>query len=335
MLSVIITVFEQRTSLEMLLYCLRTQDIDEPFEVLICDDGSSPELFSAIRTNSDLAGLDIRYIWQSKNGHRAARSKNNGIRCAQSDLLVFLDGDILVRPDFLNRHRSAHHFTKQIVCNPRRWVLGSRRSLGVTAAQRRSDSRALLPELVALAKNDIRSLFELLEKVSFDVDRLGQQKLFSSNAPWMACVGFSFSINRGPEVYFDENFEGWGPEDREFALRMVKRNGYGISFLEEIEVFHLEGCSTGRPSFSLYPNSAPHILSFLRNMVYLCALYPDEDLSRLMTPLMAYRLNPVQQCWELASDVKPARAWSAEDLTAQISSIEQWLRANSVFPKMR
>jgi glycosyltransferase involved in cell wall biosynthesis len=334
-LSVLITVFEQRVSLEMLLYCLRAQTIDEPFEVIICDDGSSDESFSSIRANPDFLGLDIRYIWQSKAGYRAARSKNNGIRCARGDLLVFLDGDILIKPDFLSRHRSAHHSSKQIACNPRRWVSAAALPSKVPVAQCKSDSSALPSQLLPLAKSDITRLFGLLERISIDNDRARQQMLFSSEAPWMACIGFSFSADRGPETYFDENFEGWGPEDREFALRMVKKNGYTIFFDEQIQVFHLEACSTGRASFSGLPNSPPQILSYLKNMVYFRAMYPNEDLSRVMKPLMNYRFNSASKYWELSPDTATRKRWSVRDLAAKISSVEEWLRANSLFPNVR
>lgn len=336
MVSVIITVFEQRISLEMLLYCLRAQDTEEAFEVIICDDGSSVELFSAICANPDFLALDIRYIWQRKAGYRAARSKNNGIKCARGDLLVFLDGDILIRPSFITRHRSAHNTTTQIVCNPRRWIFSSRPSPSkVSAGQRNSDGATVLHQLADLSKKDITCLLEMLEKISFDVERPQQQLLFSSNAPWMSCIGFSFSIDKGPEVWFDENFEGWGPEDSEFALRMVKKHGYTVSFEEEIETFHLEACSTGRPSSTFLPNKPPHIVSYLRNMVYFRAMYPNEDLSRVMLPLMNYRLNAASNCWELSPDTKTNGVCSAGHLATQISSIEDWLRANSLFPSIR
>jgi glycosyltransferase involved in cell wall biosynthesis len=332
MLSIIITVFEQAASLEPLLYCLRAQEVDAHFEVLICDDGSSAELFAAIHKRCELSALDLRYIWQSKNGHRAARSKNNGIRCAKGEILVFLDGDILIKPDFLEQHLSARAGPRQIVCNPRRWVIppGLKSSSELAAAQHSSDSRAFLSELTALAKSDTTHLFELLNRVSIDVDRHGQEKLSLSSTPWMACVGFSFSIDKSAGIYFDENFEGWGPEDREFTLRMVKSHGYTVSFRPGIDVFHLEACSTGRPLFSLLPRSPANIVSFLRNMVYFRALYPNEDLSYLMTALMVYHLDPSEQYWELEPDLNGPGKFTPTDLCSKISAVEGWLRARSL-----
>jgi glycosyltransferase involved in cell wall biosynthesis len=338
MLSVIITAFEQATSLEMLLYCLRAQEIDEPFEILICDDGSSSDQLAAIRGNRELCALDIRFIWQSKSEYRVARSRNNGVRCAKGDFLIFLDADILIKPTFLKEHRSAHHASRQIVCNPRRWVIESKpTSSSKSASARHSrNPRIVLSELAALAKNDLSALFELLERVSFDVDREEQQTVSLSKATWMACVGFSFSIDNSPDVYFDETFVGWGPEDREFALRMAKRHNYTVWFRDDIEVFHLENCSTGRPALSLLPKSPSSILSYLRNMIYFRALYPNEDLSVLMTALMAYRLSPTQEYWELASGTTTDPGGiSPRDIATQVSCIEEWLRARAMVLNLR
>lgn len=331
MISVIITTFEQAASLETLLYCLRAQDVHEPFEVLICDDGSSFESFATVQSNRELSALDLRYIWQSKRGHRAARSKNNGIRCAMGDILIFLDGDILVKPNFLEQHRSAHRASKQIVCNPRRWVFGPEsRFLNLGNTQRSDDTRALLSEFVSLAKHDMSRLFELLERLSIDVDRSEQQKLFLSNSPWMACIGFSLSVGKNADVYFDENFEGWGPEDREFTLRLVRNHGYSVSFRQDINVFHLEDCSTGRPPFSLLPKSPANILSFIRNVFYFISLYPDEDLSYFKSLLMMYHLDPTQQYWEFRPEAFRRKKHSSPDLASKVHWIEEWLRARSL-----
>ena len=323
MISVIITVFEQAASLEMLLYCLRAQYIGDPIEIIICDDGSSSQLLSSLSTNKDLSSMDIRYIWQSRNGHRASRSKNNGIRCAKGDILVFLDGDILVKPTFLSEHRAAHRHSKQIVCNPRRWVGGVQAVVGRRPCP---DNHSLLDQFLSLAKNDIASLFILMDKISINGEE-NQQKLFCSVNSWMACIGFSFSIDKTSDLWFDEHFKGWGPEDRELVLRMVRRHNYSVIFREDIEVFHLEACSTGREPFSL-PRSPSDIAAFLSNMIYFRSLYPDEDLSALMNMLILYRLNPISNCWELAPLCKHCDQVSASELAAQVECIEMWLRGH-------
>src|ERR1700733_12678992 len=120
LMSVIITAFRQTPSVALLLQCLAVQDINHPFEVIICDDGSLPPLITACITELQPIKIDVRYVWQPKKGHRPAASKNNGIRIARGEYLVFLDGDILIKPDYLRLHHLAHTRDNLIVCNPRR-----------------------------------------------------------------------------------------------------------------------------------------------------------------------------------------------------------------------
>ena len=117
MLSVIISVYQQPSSLSALLECLRKQTYDGAFEVLVCDDGSASGIIEVIRSFSD---LNLRYLWQPDEGYRLARSRNNGIRCASGDVLIFLDGDLLVGPEFLARHAARHNGRKRIVCGTRK-----------------------------------------------------------------------------------------------------------------------------------------------------------------------------------------------------------------------
>jgi glycosyltransferase involved in cell wall biosynthesis len=332
MLSVIITVFEQRQSLEMLLYCLKAQIVDEAYEIIVCDDGSSEDMLGIVRDSHDLSTLDIRYIWHSKKGCRAASTKNRGIRSSRGDLLVFLDADILVRPDFLQRHRAAHGEQKTIVCNPRRWVAPRGLSSDPRSSPRGNinDASTLFATLATFAKDDMRSLFEYLEKISIDIDRIGQQRSFKSLAPWRAFIGFSFSVSRSDVIYFDEAFEGWGPEDREFALRLVRKHGYIVSFREDIEVFHLEPFSTGRQPFSILPRSSTGILDYIRNMIYFRSSYPEEDLDALMMPLMAYELDSAGELWQVARSSKTPRPSSRADLNRKIEDMERWLIAHDL-----
>src|SRR5579875_11880 len=331
MLSVIITTFHQPHSLAALLCCLRAQDVDVPFEVIICDDGSSLATLKAVK-NDAFSRMDIRYIWQPNHRNRAARSKNNCIRCARGDILVFVDGDIVMDSDFLRKHLEAHDSQNLIVCNSRRWVIDA-----ATSKFRKQSGSKPPPDSLIGSADEISSPFKQMLQDSIEVDRDYQIRMYKTD-PWLSCIGFSFSVERHPAVYFDEAFEGWGPEDRELAFRLVKRHGFSVSYRNDIEVVHLETCSTGRTPFTLLPRKHSQITSYMRNMIYLRNLYPDEDLSVLLKPLLAYRLNPATQHWELGShtyslgDTQGAnvRTSSLPDqlLPEMLDSIEQWLKAH-------
>jgi glycosyltransferase involved in cell wall biosynthesis len=319
-ISVIITVYEQPASLSLLLSSLEAQDFGLPFEVLVCDDGSSDRIFELCRreTVGHRLGLDLRYIWQPKCGYRAARSKNNAIRCARGAYLVFLDADIVVRTDYLTRHLKAHSEPKMIVCNPRRWLFPEADSVQMAVP-------------VGIRPN-MHELIGRIDRISRDVERPRQIERATSTDPWMACAGFSFSVDNDASVRFDEQFEGWGPEDRELALRLVTHNGYAVCYCDDIIVYHLEQYSTGRQPGELLPRKAENIVAYLRNMLYFRQTHPDCDLTRLFTVLFHYELDDADNLWhfhsqpryrgELGPSVRAA-------VDARIAAIKEWLDRHS------
>lgn len=325
MLSVIITTFEQTESLTALLYCLKAQDVSEDFEILICDDGSVEGALPNIVSESRLSDLDIRYIWQTKMGHRAARSKNNALRCARGDITVFLDGDILVGPDFLRKHRMLHSTKRMIVCNPRKWIMTKKLSLRSTAI---SDLKTygVITMLTQAAKDNLFNMVELLEKISVHVEASGQRALAQSPSPWMACLGFSFSVDTSSvKCYFDEYFQGWGPEDREFAVRLVRNHNYTVQFSDDIVVYHLEECSTGRTPFVPLPRDHGQIITYFRNMLYFFHLYPEENLFHIMRSLLAYDFDAQNDTWNLCPQ-RMEKQHSEDEIVQQIKRIEHWMQ---------
>jgi cellulose synthase/poly-beta-1,6-N-acetylglucosamine synthase-like glycosyltransferase len=329
MISVVVTVFQQAASLIPMLHCLSAQTLDEKFEIIICDDGSAEWALQNAIEDPGLRELDIRYIWQSKNGHRASRSKNNGLHCASGDIVVMLDGDILVKPDFLSRHRSAHTRPRQFVCNPRKWVVGEN-EVASNASSAVQSQAPFLFRLADLARNNRPDMFALLDRVSLEFDRQSQRDFARSSSPWMACLGFSFSFDRAANrcLYFDERFEGWGPEDREFVLRMVSAAGYEVSYHDDIVVYHLEACSTGRTPFAPLPKEHAKIVSYLKNMIYFRDSYPAHDLSQLMNLLLYFRLDANTNTWQLIPSVKPL-TFTSGVLENQLQIIRRWLHTKT------
>jgi len=77
------------------------------FEILIADDGSTPDTqkrIDALRPEFDEAGISIRHLWQHDEGFRKCRILNKAILAAENEYLVFTDGDCICRRDFLSVH---------------------------------------------------------------------------------------------------------------------------------------------------------------------------------------------------------------------------------------
>ncbi len=89
MVSIIIPFYER---LEHLTCCLdslalSSGDLDE---VIITDDGSNNETVAKLKEIIPRYNFAIKHVWQPKDGFRVAAARNNGIRHAQGEYLIFL-----------------------------------------------------------------------------------------------------------------------------------------------------------------------------------------------------------------------------------------------------
>jgi GT2 family glycosyltransferase len=89
---------------------------DARWEVIVVDDGSEDGTDLALREQTALNGINLRYLWQENSGPAAAR--NRGAAAADGDVLIFMDDDILVEPDFIAQHVEA------LLQHPGCWVSG-------------------------------------------------------------------------------------------------------------------------------------------------------------------------------------------------------------------
>ena len=105
--SVVIPTYNRPQLLNRLLASLAEQEGDSLLEVLVCDDGSTSSTLEATLAWKDrVPGL--RHLWQEDLGFRAGQARNMGIQAAQGDVIIFVDDDVLVAPDFVERHVAAH-----------------------------------------------------------------------------------------------------------------------------------------------------------------------------------------------------------------------------------
>ena len=104
-LTVVIPTWNRPAPLRRLLSQLDEQTLPErDFEVIVVDDGSTPEATHAF---ADLRlRLTLRVLRQQNAGAAAAR--HAGALAARASLLVMLDDDMQIGPDFLEQHLAAH-----------------------------------------------------------------------------------------------------------------------------------------------------------------------------------------------------------------------------------
>lgn len=102
-LSVVITTYNSPLWLEKVLWGYSAQQ-HRDFEIVIGDDGSTEETAELIQRMAAETGLSIKHVWQRDDGFRKCRILNKAVLAADSDYLVFTDGDCIPRADFLAEH---------------------------------------------------------------------------------------------------------------------------------------------------------------------------------------------------------------------------------------
>jgi GT2 family glycosyltransferase len=201
--------------------------------VVVADDGSRPESVAAVKAGLPRFQCRVRHVWHPDVGFTAARARNLGASHAQADYLIFLDGDCVPAPRFVEHHlRLAQqgHFV-----NGSRILLSERLSTRVLRRE---------TELGSLSRREWMRL-----RVAGDVNKL-THLLYWPSAPGRVQDGFRWngirSCNFGVWYRdfeavngFDESFSGWGHEDADLVLRLHhagrrRKNGWFAT-----EVFHL------------------------------------------------------------------------------------------------
>ncbi|MGC1379233.1 MAG: glycosyltransferase [Anaerolineales bacterium] len=103
--SIVIPVFNGRSTLELVLRCLEAQTFPrDQFECLVVDDGSTDG--TAAFLHEYRPGIHLRYFIHPSNQGRS-QARNTACAQAEGDILVFLDQDMITTQDWLAHYAAA------------------------------------------------------------------------------------------------------------------------------------------------------------------------------------------------------------------------------------
>jgi glycosyltransferase involved in cell wall biosynthesis len=107
--------------------CMATALRQDPMPDGICiaDDGSGPETAAVVADLAARAPVPVRHVWHEDRGFEKGAILNRAIATSGADYLVFTDGDVLMAPGFVGRHRA--------LARRGRFVSGSLIRLGAAA----------------------------------------------------------------------------------------------------------------------------------------------------------------------------------------------------------
>ena len=229
--SVIVTTYEWPEALKLALAALDRQSA-RGFEVVVADDGSGAS------TRKLVDGLhprrfDIRHVWQPDEGFRAARCRNLAVSSARGTYLVFLDGDCLPREDFIERHMRLSRQGQMQRGN--RILLGRAYTESLIGSGRIEELMNPLSWPRLRLEGSIGRLFPLLQLPLGPVRKLRMKDWRGVKTSNLGLYRSDFEAVNG----FDEAFQGWGHEDADLAIRLLRSGVRRSEATFATAVFHL------------------------------------------------------------------------------------------------
>jgi GT2 family glycosyltransferase len=220
-LTVVVATYEWPEALHAVLWGLANQS-DRGFDVVVADDGSGAATAEVASRWTEL--LPLQHVWQEDDGYRLARVRNLGAREADGEYLVFIDGDVVPRRNFVGALRRA--------AVPRWFVGGKRLLLDAPLTQRVLVDRVPIQRWSfahwALHREHVRPLSALTPR---DRRRPGRDGL-PEFVPHADGYGFLLGLSRADFERvngYDTRFAGWGGEDVDMAVRL-RRAGLRCSW---------------------------------------------------------------------------------------------------------
>jgi GT2 family glycosyltransferase len=222
--SLIVTTYNWVAALDQVLASLAVQT--EPnFEVIVADDGSRNDTRHAIQAWQSCFPVPLKHCWQEDQGFRAAAIRNRAVLLAESNYLIFLDGDCVVRSSFVQKHlrlaKPGWFVAGNRVLCQEAFIPRPQKSLGYWLVQRMKGHINRFSPLLSLPLGPLR----------YAQPNRWQGAKTCNLGLWIQ----DFKTVNG----FDEQFQGWGFEDSDLVIRLQNAGICHKSGRFALPVFHL------------------------------------------------------------------------------------------------
>lgn len=215
--TVVVSTYNRPANLERCLEGYRYQSTGD-FELVVADDGSGPETRELVQRYAGLLPVPLRHAWHEDRGFRKCAILNLASQEAQSDYLVYTDGDCVPHRRFVEMH--LRHRAPGTFLVGRAAFLSEARSRGIDLARirRGNHARPTLRDVLDMIRGENRNVnyaiyvpgelgFRLVQRLKKNRNPRG-----ANMSLWKADLE---RVNG-----WNEDFESWGLEDVELGYRL-------------------------------------------------------------------------------------------------------------------
>lgn len=213
--ALIVTTFNRPDALERVLESIEGLQ-KMPDEVVIADDGSGEETGELVERWKKR--LPMQHVWQEDQGFRAAAARNRAVAITRSDYLIFVDGDCLLDSAFVDRHLQLSEQGSFVPGS--RVLLSKRLTQEITSNQTKVLPWNLPHWLWARMTRRANRTIPFLRLPNGAWRKWRRKEWRGVRTCNLGLWRKDFDAVNG----FDEDFHGWGHEDADLAIRLI-RNG--------------------------------------------------------------------------------------------------------------
>ncbi len=227
--SLIVTTYNAPSYLALVLRALGNQGYPEPSEVVVADDGSAEPAAELIGDLAEVVPCTLIHARHEDRGFRAGAARNHAVSKSSGDYLTFLDGDCIVRPNFLAgyaRLAQSGYLTR-----------GCRVLLSEGYTLRLLRDQELPPGdrswLTRRLRGEVNRLLPLLHV---------PYRWFHKAHRWRGIKSCNLGLWRADFENvngFDESYVGWGHEDHDLAVRLLRAGIQRKEGRSDVPVIHL------------------------------------------------------------------------------------------------
>lgn len=208
------TTYNRPDALALVLQGLSRQTKNN-FEVAVADDGSTHETKTLIESHH--WNFPIKHIWHEDKGFRAALIRNLAVKEAQGDYLIFMDGDCIPQSDFIERHSQLAE--KGWFISGSRLLLSKNLTEDAVAGKNKILDWNFWQWLFARLSGQCNRILPLLH-IPFFPRKTKSNEWRGAKTCNLAMWHEDFNRVKG----FNEQFIGWGYEDSDLVVRLLRAN---------------------------------------------------------------------------------------------------------------